>query len=249
MSVIVVKTGFQEITVPEGLLKKADEIRGKRNAPHVDDLKETIYSTYSLIEASVMPEMNIRKSPYKVRINVNNQRLITEANCSCVCGITGSCKHTAAVIYMVNTERDTTKTDKECTFNKPSVKNDKSERYAKAKKIKELYPLKTPASPPTFQEPSEEEKASYLALLEECGDNYSHYYHLLTAEKKAPPPVPDLEPDVQSLFPNGQGIVHFWVKNGGLSFKTHYALLTDDQREFYDKLVLVKTGEGDEICR
>jgi len=81
------------------------------------------------ITASCIPETNIREKPYQIDLSIDpTSRQIQDAHCTCKAGVTGNCKHSAGLIYYVNTERTTGCTDKKVCWKKPS------------QKLRELYP-------------------------------------------------------------------------------------------------------------
>lgn len=69
-------------------------------------------------------------------MQINPNRSISSAHCSCKAGIVGQCKHTAALTIYVNETRDTTKTDNQQTWGIPKVK----EGYSKGRKICDMFP-------------------------------------------------------------------------------------------------------------
>ena len=81
-----------------------------------------------LLPAKCIREMSLNATPYNVELVLNENRHVTGARCSCVAGITGQCKHTAALVFHVNNERSTGCTDVEQSWSKPS------------EKLKQLYP-------------------------------------------------------------------------------------------------------------
>lgn len=77
----------------------------------------------------------------KKSFQINDERVLTQAECGCIAGLKGVCKHIAAVAHYINTEEGASKTSASQTWGKPS---DFKKKYAKGKLITELMDLKPP---------------------------------------------------------------------------------------------------------
>ena len=79
----------------------------------------------SVITATCLREMNITNHPYNTRLVLDRERKVTDAYCwakvqPCPAGGQGNCKHVAATVENVNSERTTGKTDESQGWLKPS---------------------------------------------------------------------------------------------------------------------------------
>ena len=73
-------------------------------------------------------------------IKVNAFRHVSSSSCTCKGGISGKCKHIAAVISAINNFTEETKTSQNQEWGKPRTGN--SEKYKKGLKIEDLVQQK-----------------------------------------------------------------------------------------------------------
>ena len=125
---MTISVGFSTIKWNENEEHKALE-HGKKLmlSGHIFNVKEVRESKVQIIRYCLR-ETNLNNKPYMIVLILDNQRNITNAHCQCQAGVTGLCKHTGALIYYINNEREESKTDKPNTWKAPS------------KYLQDLYP-------------------------------------------------------------------------------------------------------------
>ena len=141
----IISTGFSAIFFDHFGLRASTLGHGKElvrsgNVQQVEELRKAGFPPE--IKARVIPQTNINNPMYIVEIFIDSKRKILRANCSCKGGCGGACKHVAAVIHYVNTERSEAKTDKVQQHSKPSDHG--LEKYRKGKPSEEINQI--PAS-------------------------------------------------------------------------------------------------------
>ncbi len=131
---ICIQGGFQKITVSEGHFRKKTLEKGKNivQAGHVGgvseedslvNVEERRTTGQVQILGSVAHSTSVKEAPYHVEFKLNPQdRSVIEAHCSCVAGLSGNCKHCAALFIFINTERTTGCADQSQAWNVPSKK-------------------------------------------------------------------------------------------------------------------------------
>ncbi len=154
--------------------------KGKKlvESGHVFDVKEVRENEEIEIIGFCVRETNIRDKPYKICLELDQARNVKDARCQCIAGLHGDCKHTAALIHFVNSERQESKTDEKCTWRTPSKYGQKL--YPKGKSFDEIFGFNTPR--PSFKPPPAAEQESHLKLLQKYGDSNSLMFQMLTAE-------------------------------------------------------------------
>ena len=103
---------------------------GRDLKPHLENVREISWSnkSWSLIVGSTLRSMQLNEDYYTVRFQVDEQRFVTYAHCTCVCGkgwpesFGANCKHSAAMYYVINEEIIDSKTDEQLKWKKPSEK-------------------------------------------------------------------------------------------------------------------------------
>ncbi len=134
-SSIKIRTGFQPIF--GHTFHPANEKKGSDLVSHVFNVEETRANGKTEITASVIREMKIRDDHFRVTFDIDSNRTIKSARCSCVAGCDGFCKHSFAVFFYVNHERTEACTDKQQEWLKPSQKL--RNLYPKGKTIQKLF--------------------------------------------------------------------------------------------------------------
>ena len=82
-----------------------------------------------------------QRKMYKKLLHLNENRVITAVQCTCVAEALGRCKHIYAVIHYINNDRGLSKTSIEQEWGRPSVKQMGKEKYSGGKLISELKVL------------------------------------------------------------------------------------------------------------
>ncbi len=149
-------------------------------AQHLSDIVEFQEGEKSFIKGECIPETSVSNKPYKVSIDLTERREVKEARCQCQAGVTGNCKHTAALLHYINEERSMGCTDKEQVWSKPSKK--KQELYKKGETIEKIFSFPS-QSPPTFRA-DQEHKEKLANDLASFGLTSSSLYKSLNAEKE-----------------------------------------------------------------
>ena len=175
---------------------------------HIFDVKETQFEgkNDTSISGKCVRQASIHKAPYNIELILDQTRTVSSALCSCIAGIQGMCKHAAALMHFINTERNETKTDTSCKWQAPTSKG--RSLYPKGETIEKILQNPTPTEQLTFQGPSKEQIQDQIVLLEKSGLTNSSMYKMLTAPiiQLEPNIVPEDLPEwVEKLFePNGK---------------------------------------------
>ncbi|KAF0749326.1 zinc finger MYM-type protein 1-like, partial [Aphis craccivora] len=136
---IVTKCGFQTIhsnfILTNNKGKKLAEI-GHVNL--VTEVKST--NMFSVITAIVIRQTSVTCEPWKVKLEVDNNRSVKNGFCECPAGASEKCKHIAAVIYYNNNEESFSKTNFPQEWGKPTKIG--QEKYKKGKLSMSFFPIK-----------------------------------------------------------------------------------------------------------
>jgi hypothetical protein len=176
---IVLSSGFPEIKTD--FFRKPMIEHGQKlvNADHVFSVTEEKVAEVSTIYGSCVPQTNVRKIPYRIELRLDANRNVCGGNCTCVAGAGVTCKHSAALVCFINSERDESKTAKACEWAKPSQK--KLNLYPKGRSVDDIINNPRPVSPPNFRPLSDEAKAEMLAFHMEVDETDSMMFKTLTA--------------------------------------------------------------------
>ena len=122
------------------IAKKGSEIK-----EHVFNVREVHHSSGEItITGLCLRAMSVTKDPYSVTLSLNpSDRRVLSARCSCIAGCDGQCKHTAAIVHHVNSERSVGCTDEAQVWMKPSEKMKRL--YPKGETIQEMLGQGKPA--------------------------------------------------------------------------------------------------------
>ncbi len=213
---VTIRGGFQEIKVTKGFFRETTLTKGKKilQAGHVGAVAqdetlgevEEVRTDKIVIHGQVLHSVSVNQDPYRTEFELDTDRNIVNARCSCQAGITGQCKHSAALYLFINEERTTGCTDEQQAWKTPSKKL--QQMYRKGETVEKLFKLK-PLAPLTFKSDTEslQEVVSQLAS---CGLQKSSLYKSLTAEKSTSDDsdatsvpeidLPVLHQDLQELF-------------------------------------------------
>ena len=209
MAKIILSCGFSSILCQ--FLRKSTIKKGQRLVQHIFDVTETRYEEKNdtVISGKCVRQASIHKAPYNVELILDQTRTVSSALCSCIAGVQGMCKHAAALIQFVNSERIESQTDTSCKWQAPTSKG--RSLYPKGETIDKILRNPSPTEQLKFQGPSKEQIQDQTALLEKFGLKNSTTYKMTTAPIVHPEPniVPDdLSEWVARLFePNGNYIL------------------------------------------
>ncbi len=145
---------------------------------HLRNVREEREHNRITICASCLPETRVRQSDYVIEFTLDSTRKVIDGRCSCVAGISASCKHAAALFLFVNEERSTGCTDSQAVWKKPSKKA--QERYPKGQKVEELFKLSA-TEWPSFK-PSQSHQEGLAKRMADFGLTKSCLYKSLTAD-------------------------------------------------------------------
>jgi hypothetical protein len=176
---IVLSSGFPAIKTDFFRQSTIDGGQKLVNADHVFRVTEEKVAGVSTIYGSCVPQTNVRKIPYRIELRLDVNRNVCGGNCTCVAGAGVTCKHSAALVFFINSERDESKTAKACEWAKPSQK--KLNLYPKGRSVDDIIKNSRPVSPPTFGPLSDEAKAELLAFHMEVDETDSMMFKTLTA--------------------------------------------------------------------
>ena len=111
-------TGFEPISGLQfhpDVLNKAEKLieRQESQEGRLRNVHEIIYKSDKItrIFAECIPQTKLNQTDYSIKFIVSEDRTVLEANCGCVAGTRGTCKHSAALFLWINKERSETKTD------------------------------------------------------------------------------------------------------------------------------------------
>jgi hypothetical protein len=155
-------------------LRKSTKKKGEALVQHVFNVTETRSSDKISIEAQCVRQASVTKVPYKIELILDTTRTVTSALCSCVSGTQGRCKHTAAVITFVNSEREESKTDKQCSWQAPSSRG--KSLYPKGETIDSIFFNSSGTDKLDFRSPSNEEIKEQIKLMEQNNVTNSMLY-------------------------------------------------------------------------
>ena len=110
-------------------------------AGHVINVKEIrVNEKPTEIVGDCIKQTSIRDAAYHVNLWIDKDRKITSAHCQCVAGESGQCKHTSALVFYVNEEREESKTDVQCKFVAPSKAG--QNKYPKGQELDDIFKFK-----------------------------------------------------------------------------------------------------------
>jgi hypothetical protein len=102
----ILETGFSPIVCPfhrPSNKKRGDELYIAR---HVSNVKE-VHSDGkpATITGRCLPQTSISRLPYSVELTLDSDRNVVSGHCMCISGMSGHCKHAAALVAYINKER------------------------------------------------------------------------------------------------------------------------------------------------
>ncbi len=178
----ILHTGFSQIFVGDdhfrsSTLKKGQDLLAAQHVGNVREIQEPHHVT---VTGECLPETSINNRPYALHLEMESTRNVTALHCECTAGVTGTCKHAAALVLFINKERCEGCTDKAQQWKVPSRK--KQELYPKGKTIEEIEG-QTPLLPCTFSA-SEEHRKKLVEDMAKFGMTNAALYKSLTAQPR-----------------------------------------------------------------
>ena len=179
MSNQIVKTGFAEIYCDK--FRKSNIQNGKEMLSHVYNVEEHRSDGTVEIRGCCLKQMKISGTTnfYRVELSLDRERNVNSMHCQCVPGVSGLCKHAAALFLYINSERQESRTDAACSWKKPSARG--KELYPKGKKIQELV-VTEPVPSPVNVKDVRHDLENHFNLLVENGLENSMIFKVLSAD-------------------------------------------------------------------
>lgn len=253
MTEVILYAGFDEIKCDQ--FRKSNLSNGKAMLPHIFHVKEHRKTTGTTIFGRCVKQMKVtgKDSFYDIDFQLDSNRNVIDMHCSCVPGISGLCKHSAALFLYINCERQETQTDQPCGWNKPSEKG--KELYPKGKCLDDL--IKSEKVPPPRQA-TKEEMEQHLTLLAKNNLQDSMIFKAFTSNVSLPEaevePSEDVIPESLRLqmFQARRGC-HFMVSvlngTGGVILKKLEQTLDGVSKSFYEERVKMTLEEARHLCQ
>ncbi|XP_043274335.1 uncharacterized protein [Venturia canescens] len=141
---LCLRIGFQTIKhyidFNPATLKKGSAL----TSTHVVQVEECFYHEInsSIIRCNVIRQTSVTLPPYKVQLEIDNNRNITNVECDCVSAAGKKCKHICALICYINSDRSATQTSLNQKWGRPSRNQLGKEMYAKGIIITEQFKTK-----------------------------------------------------------------------------------------------------------
>ncbi len=196
-----IQGGFDKIEFNEGHFRQENLRKGKEllHGGHLVNVVENRNGGRVLVTGECVPEMSIRKPPYKIQFTVQSEsRKVLDARCSCVAGILACCKHAAALFLFVNEERCTGPTDNEQKWQKPAKKS--QALYPKGETTENIFCLKKKEKISFKSSP--EKKQRLAEELQQFGLEHCSLYKTISAPSAPPPAAEDEESDGKNIKPS-----------------------------------------------
>ena len=241
--------GFSEIQwqiVPrQSILENGKQLFKSGHVKNVTENREQGKPTE--IIGDCIRQTNIRDSAYHLSLVLDENRLITGAACQCIAGESGICKHTSALVYFVNEEREETKTDTQCSFVAPSKAG--REKYPKGKPLSEIFNFKNKCPKFDFMDVSMETKTEQFQWMEAAGNTSSPLYKILKNREEiarkslAEAAKKKEEEKTQNVLPTWFFQKVFENSVSDLDFN-----LTGDLKNNFDNHIRVTPKRASEIC-
>ncbi len=242
MASLTIQGGFPPIKFPEGHFRESTQKKGKNilEAGHVGEVEEVRSGSITRIHGRVTHSVSVREAPYSLEFELDKERSVVNARCSCQAGVTGNCKHSAALLLFINTERSTGCTDDQQAWNKPSKKL--RLLYPKGETVEKMYKLKPQ---PALSFKTDSASLNELAQqLSSCGLTKSSIYKSLTCDKHT---VDDVDSTLEEQPALGQDLCQLFDKDQGFPLEEYS--LTEEQQQLFVSKVQVDVSTAKEICR
>ena len=106
---VIIRGGFESINISHF---RAETIKkGKELFQHLFNVEEIQTASLTVIKGQILRTVSLSEKPYTIQIEFDRARNFVDGRCSCVAGITASCKHSAALYHYINNERTVGCTD------------------------------------------------------------------------------------------------------------------------------------------
>ena len=164
MASVSFSCGFSPVSC--NFFRKSTQKKGEALLKHIFNVKETHSNLKEeiLISGKCVRQASVSKQPYNFELTLDKTRNVTSALCSCVAGVQGKCKHLAAAVAYVNSEREESPTDRQCSWQNPSSRG--KYLYPKGETIDNILQTPFPTPKLEFSEPNQEEIIQQIALME-----------------------------------------------------------------------------------
>ncbi|KAK0169367.1 hypothetical protein PV328_012137, partial [Microctonus aethiopoides] len=115
------------------MFTKSIREKGKKLAfCHIKHVEEYIDSNINnKLIAKCIRQTSVTEAPYSLGIEINDEREVVRAQCTCIAKETGECKHIAAFIHRINNDRSVSKTSVEQEWGFPSITYLAKEKYSR----------------------------------------------------------------------------------------------------------------------
>lgn len=227
-TIVIEGGGFSKISglhFRDGMIKNGESL--VQNLFHVQEVQRAQGPTS--ITAKILRTTNIRGTPYNLSFELDSERTVVDARCSCVAGVCGHCKHGAALYFFINHERPEGKTDQSQAWKCPS--DLLQARYPKGESIQKLLDISSEEKSAFMKECENPNKVkSVIEDLRKFGLEKSSIYKSLTIEKTASPPAEKkvLDPRIRGIFKNPLSVTDV--------FESLMDTVTVNQANFYQTL-------------
>ena len=176
---IIIESGFNPIKVDihrSGIIKN-----GKALLQHIFNVQEIRANGTIHFRASCNASMDISKV-YQLSLEVTpDERVFKIGHCTCVAGGEFNCKHGAALVHFINSERPQSCTDGRMEWGSPSER--KLKLAPKGVPVNDLLGIKS-TPPVKFQYNPDQRYASYAEKMAEFGLTNASFYKSLTCDKR-----------------------------------------------------------------
>ena len=204
---IIIEAGFSSIDV-EGVFREETLRKGSEIRTHVREIRERRSAGQVTITGMCIPQTKLRDKPHSLWIEIDPQtRKWIDGHCRCKAGegtsTIGKCKHIAALVLEINSERTEGCTDTPQRWKQTTVSNQLCTLYPKGKCIEELYlGTYTPQMP---ERPNEDTLMDLATKLASFGLTNSSLFKTLTVDTTDVPmdvaveQVP-VDPEIERMF-------------------------------------------------
>ena len=200
----ILTTGFMKVSFEKLKEIKIDNIgvlerktlwtkgRGLLVDGHLIDVKEIQETGKPTVIVGCCGRSMFVNEKWMVELNLDENRSITSAHCSCWVGERGDCKHTAALILFMNEYRDESKTNEPCGWKQPSKKA--MESYKKGACFDEIRGHKIKFIPHDFAPMTEEARKEQRELMETAKNTKSPVYKHVCLDQSSSSNAEDPQP-------------------------------------------------------
>lgn len=234
---IILEGGFEPIKSPD--FRPNVQKEGKAILDHIFNVTETRRGDKITITAKCLRSTSINESPYILDFELDQNRNITSSHCSCVAGISATCRHSWALIHVINHERSEGCTDAGMKWKNPL--NKRQHLYPKGETLQSLFHLE-PVNRPNPQHDKAKMK-SLAETFEKFGLQNSSLYKSATSEPKK---VVNKSPATIVSREVAEMLQHYNGKSYGSS-TARITILDQQQKSFYNDKVMCNNKDRYEI--